>query len=120
MICKMFSRHWRYVDDLCDLFSIPKSAARDDFIGLVDVAAHFAHRGKVYDLSDIVTEICREMKMSKLVYWSRLKRAARPILEADVSTLRALGLDVDAAPQTVPALVRAIVEVVKDDRLYDE
>lgn len=115
----MSVRLWRNVYDLCAMYEMVHSRAGEDFVGLVDVCAYYAHRGG-YDLNAIVDRLCEQMHLSKVVYWSRLKRAAAPLLHADVRTLQHLGVKISRQPQNTADLVRALVETVKDDDFYEE
>lgn len=85
---------WTGPEELLMLFSIdPSAPGADDFADLVWLSAtvlKFPELG--CGTYSVAVQMMRERKWSPLVYWSRIKRGCRPLIEAGAETLRGLGL----------------------------
>lgn len=87
-------QYFRDAAELVQLFEIDtRKPAVADFILLCDLYGLMS-RFPQYSVtvSDLAVMAMRERKLSPKVFWSRMKRAIRPLLEADAETLRALGV----------------------------
>lgn len=109
---------WRYVEELCDLFGMGDTPSRRDFVALIDCAAWYEAHGMKRDISDLASELSKELGQSTVVFWSRLKRCAKPLLDAAPETLTALGVPCGKRCGNTSELCRKIVAAVKDDELY--
>jgi len=73
---------------------------------------------------DLLGEIARgymsAAHISPLVYWSNVKRAVRPLIDAGGETLRALGLPVEEEPLSCVVIARAIVDVTYQEIPEDD
>lgn len=85
---------WRTADDLCALFDVdPAGPGVDDWIDLVTLGlplAAFPDEG--YCLTDVVRGLLKTRKWSPMLFWSRMKRGLRPMLDASPDTWEALGV----------------------------
>lgn len=102
-------------DQFLALFEVnTESKGAEEFACLADLLAvmkHFPQYGVT--VSRLATTRMRQLKWSPRVYWSQMRRALRPILEAEPSTLRALGLPlIEGAALTCPYLAECLAQVV--------
>lgn len=68
-------------------------------------------------LGDLARGFMRDNKVSPLIYWSTMRRAVRPLIEAEARTMKALGLqlrgpDRDQRPTTCLELAEMVVDVL--------
>lgn len=108
-------KSWRGCEGLLDLFSVPASEGRERFCDLVDMGALLVRFETVYGVGDLERAIMREKGWSPLVFWSCIKRAVRPLLQAGGETLRALGVPVEGEPATAHDLAVAIAAAVAEE-----
>lgn len=99
---------WNTAGELLELFGVDTSQTGARYF--IDVAELLSCTMKFHPVRfhDLLSVQLRELRISPLVFWSLQKRALRPLLEADLSTLKALGCEFDEAPQTVAALVQGV------------
>lgn len=102
---------WKDSQELLDLFSIPRTAWSDKFCALCDMGAISRRFGGSFMIRDISRSYMSACHISPLVYWSNMKRAVRPLLDAGGDTLRALGLPIVGDPMSCVELVQAVVDV---------
>lgn len=96
---------WKTAGELLELFGVDTSQTGARYF--IDLTELFSCTIKYHPVRfrDLLRVQLREQRISPLVFWSLQKRALRPLFEADLSTLKALGCDLEEAPQTVSALV---------------
>lgn len=108
------SRAWKDEIELMQMFSIDTEAeGAKDFSTLCSLTAlfvRFPDVGKTF--YDVAAMRMRELHWSPVVFFGRIKRAIRPLYDAELGTLADLGLPVDAETITVPALVKAVARVM--------
>ena len=104
-------RPWENCGELLSLFSIQRSKWAELFIDLVESGA-VVLRFTGYDLGDLERQMMRELHLSPLVFWSNIKRAVRPLLDAGPATLQALGLPVGSGLMTGHDLALSIATVL--------
>lgn len=68
-----------------------------------------------YELGDLERRMMRELHVSPLVFWSNIKRAVRPLLDAGPATLQALGVPVLRDLVTGHDLALALAQVLAAD-----
>lgn len=114
----MIMQYFRDSEELLSLFEIdPKKPGAQDFLCLCDMYAIMC-RFEQYrvTVADLAAVLMRQRKLSPLVFWSRMRRAVRPLIEADAETLRALGIPcgyrADDHTRTCPELAAEIGETV--------
>ena len=91
----MIMQYFKEAEELCSLFEINTAKpGAEDFICLCDLYALMSRYGEQYHItvSDMAVMLMQQRGLSPMVFWSRMKRAIRPLIEADASTLRALGV----------------------------
>ena len=107
-------QYFKDAEELLQLFEIDtNSPGAEDFYVLADLYALMSrfpqYRVSVADLARLRMQ---ERKLSPLVFWSRMKRAIKPLVEAEAETLRALGVpcgwDSMSHKQTCPELIGSI------------
>lgn len=84
---------WNTAVEFLELFSVRVSAGADWFTGLVELLALY----KCYPefgigKREITRHELRRLRVSPMIYWANMRRALRPLMDADPNTLRALGL----------------------------
>lgn len=87
-------QYFRDCAELLSLFEIdPNKPGAEDFIALSDVYGLMS-RFPQYSVTvaDLAALLMRQRRLSPRVFWSRMKRAVRPLIEAEAETLRALGV----------------------------
>lgn len=109
-------RPWNTCAELLRLFGIePKSdkwAARAcDLVEFAAILGHFSGEDR---LGDLERRFMRDLKVSPLIFWSQLKRALRPLIDAGGDTLRALGVPLIGDAPTVHALLLAVAAVLRE------
>lgn len=99
---------WKTAGELLALFGVDTSQTGARYF--IDLAELLSCTIKYHPVRfrDLVSVQLRELRISPLVFWSLQRRALRPLLEADISTLRALGVDLVEPPQTVGALLQGV------------
>ena len=101
---------------LLEMFSIDtKSNGAKDFCLFVELTAAILNYPQ-YKVGphDVARAMMRESGLSPLVFWSRIKRACKPLFDADVSTLRALGLVIPDGEITGYVLALSVAVAVAD------
>ena len=102
---------WELPEDLLMLYEIdPSAPGARDFCDLVSLSAEVLRFPELgCGTWAVAKQFIRERRWSPLVYWSRIKKAVRPLLEAAPDTLAALGLTIDGDKQmTAYALAHAV------------
>ena len=101
--------------DLCELFGIDtKKPGAEDFICIADMVAlmlrYDSYRCTVADLAGLRMS---NRGLSPKVFWSRMKRTLRPLIEAEAETLKALGIPAPGEPgRTCPHLAHQVGEAL--------
>lgn len=88
-------QYFKESEELLQLFEIDTNKpGAQDFLCLCDLYALMSRYQEQYrvTVSDMAALLMQQRKLSPLVFWSRMKRAIRPLIEADATTLRALGV----------------------------
>lgn len=87
-------QYFRDCEELLSLFEIdPRKPGAEDFATLSDLYGLMSRYPQYsVTVADLATLLMRQRKLSPKVYWSRMKRAIRPLIEAEAETLRALGV----------------------------
>lgn len=88
-------QYFKDAEDLLALFEIdPRKPGAQDFLCLCDLYALMSRYASTYDVtvSDLARVLMQQRRLSPLVFWSRMKRAIRPLICAEQSTLTALGV----------------------------
>lgn len=87
---------WSTVGELLDLFCVSRGAVGALwFEALAEtIAAYKAFPDLGVTVPDIIRGQMSRLHVSSMVFWANQRRALRNILEADIQTLRELGLDV--------------------------
>jgi len=107
-------QYFKDAEELLELFGIDTSKpGAEDFYVMADLYGLMSrfpqYRVTVADLARLRMQ---ERKMSPMVFWSRMKRAIKPLVEAEAETLRALGVpcgwDSMTHKQTCPELIGSI------------
>lgn len=99
---------WSTAGELLQLFDVDTSSTGARyFIDLVELYSCCLKYHPVR-FRDLVSAHLRDLRISPLIFWSQQRRALRPLMEADMDTLRALGVALVEPPQTVAALVQAV------------
>lgn len=106
--------HWSNPVELMELFGIDtsKQGAKDFDTLCMLVQLFRTHKDENIYFQDVVSAMCRENNISELVFWSRIKRTIRPLLDADNRVLQALGVKCYAHYHTVPVMVQSIVDAM--------
>lgn len=86
---------WSSVGDLLDLFCVSRGAVGALwFEALAEtIAAYKAFPDLGVTVPDIIRGEMSRLHVSSMVFWANQRRALRNILEADITTLRELGLE---------------------------
>ena len=110
-------QYFRDAEELLVLFGIdPAKPGAEDFYVLAELyglmSQYPQYRVSVADLAKLRM---KERKLSPRVFWSRMKRTIRPLIEADASTLRALGVP---CGYTTEDHVRTCPELIGDVGSY--
>lgn len=105
------------VRDFLELFSVDCSrGGAEDFISLTELySLCLAFPEYQVSFGALVKRTLKEKKLSPLVYWSRIKRDVREILEADDETLDCLGVELPRdrnAADLSKALAAALADVM--------
>lgn len=107
-------QYFKDCEELLSLFEIDaEKPGAEDFYVLADLYGLMSrfpqYRVTVADLAKLRM---KERKMSPLVFWSRMKKAIKPLLDTDAETFRALGVpcgwDSMGHHKTCPELIGAI------------
>ena len=88
-------QHFQEAGELLDLYGIDQSKpGAQDFVVLADLYGLMSRYQDQYPctVADLARLLMKNRKLSPMVFWSRMKRAIKPLMEADVDTLRALGI----------------------------
>lgn len=87
-------QYFRDCTELMTLFEIdPEKPGADDFATLADLYGLMSRYPQYsVTVADLAALLMRQRKLSPKVFWSRMKRAIRPLVEAEAETLRALGV----------------------------
>lgn len=87
---------WTSVGELLDMFCVERGAVGALwFEALAEtIAAYKAFPELGVSTQDIIRGHMSRYHVSSMIYWANQRRALRNILEADIQTLRELGLDV--------------------------
>lgn len=107
-------QYFRDGKELLELFGVdPNKPGAEDFYCLADLYGLMSRFPQYHvTVADLARLRMGERKLSPLVFWSRMKRAIRPLLEADAETLRALGVPCGWSSmehrQTCPELIGCI------------
>lgn len=109
----MQERVWVSAEDLLMLFCVdPSTPGAADFCRLVREAALLLQFPELQSGTwAVATSVMRQRHWSPMVYWSRQKRVLKPLLEAEASTLEALGLKL-GDKHTVYALAHAAASCI--------
>ena len=99
------------------MMSVPEGFGRRNFEDLVNLGACLKHWYPFNNLGDLARGFMRDLKVSPLIYWATMRRAVRPLIEAEAQTLEALGLqlrgpDHDQRPTTCLELAEMVVDVL--------
>lgn len=113
------------VKDFLELFSVDCSrGGAKDFIDLTELyALCLAFPEYEVSFGALLRRFLKERKLSPLVFWSRIKRDVKEILEADDDTLDALGVELPPernGADLSKALAAALSDVIRegDPALY--
>lgn len=100
---------WSSPEELLVMFSIdPSLPAAQDFCQLVsDSALLLAHPELKCGTWAVAQGFLRRRHWSPMLFWSRQKRLLRPFFDADIDTLRGIGLDVLPDKLTAYAIAHA-------------
>lgn len=88
-------QYFKDAEDLLNLFEIDtRKPGAQDFLCLCDLYALMSRYSTTYDVTvaDLARVLMQQRRLSPLVFWSRMKRAIRPLICAEQSTLTALGV----------------------------
>ena len=88
-------QYFKDAEDLLSLFEVDLGKpGTQDFLCLCDLYALMSRYADTYDVtvSDLARVLMKQRRLSPLVFWSRMKRAIRPLIETEQSTLTALGV----------------------------
>lgn len=88
-------QYFKDAEDLLNLFEIDtRKPGAQDFLCLCDLYALMSRYTATYDVTvaDLARVLMHQRRLSPLVFWSRMKRAIRPLISAEQSTLTALGV----------------------------
>lgn len=88
-------QYFKDAEDLLNLFEIDtRKPGAQDFLCLCDLYALMSRYSSTYDVTvaDLARVLMQQRRLSPLVFWSRMKRAIRPLSCAEQSTLTALGV----------------------------
>lgn len=99
------------------MMSVPEGFGRRNFEDLVNLGACLKHWYPYKKLGVLARGFMRDLKVSPLIYWSTMRRAVRPLIEAETRTLEALGLqlrgpDQDQRPTSCHELAEMVVDVL--------
>lgn len=109
-------RPWNTEVEFLELFGV--NTAEDgsqDFCTLCALTAlfiRFPECGKSY--YDVVSKRLRELHWSPMVFYARIRKSIKPVIDAGKDTLAGLGMVVEAENVTVPALVKAIAPILAE------
>lgn len=117
----MSDRVWNSPEELLLLFSCdPSTPGGVDFCQLVrDSAQLLAFPELGSGTWGVATYVMKQRRWSPLVYWSRIKRAARPILDAEDETLAGLGLSLEGKRSAYALAHAAAVVLAADGGEYE-
>ena len=88
-------QYFKDSEDLLALFEIDqKKPGAQDFLCLCDLYALMSRYSTTYavTVADLARLLMQQRGLSPLLFWSRMKRAIRPLICAEQSTLTALGV----------------------------
>lgn len=110
------SRPWNTEGEFLELFGVNcDEEGSQDFCTLCAVTAlflRFPECGKSY--YDVVSKRLRELHWSPMVFYARIRKSIKPVIDAGKDTLAGLGVVVEAESVTVPALVKAIAPILAE------
>ena len=107
--------HWKSAKELLELFDVDCSRnGAQNFVELAELLGLMMAFPELGVNDHLLTRsYLRTLRMSPLVFWSRMKRDLAPILEAEDITLDALGVP-PVYSRTCPALVGAVAAALAD------
>ena len=111
----MNMQYFEDAGELLELFGIDTDKpGAQDFACIADMVAlmlrYDSYRCTVADLAAVQM---RTRKLSPKVFWSRMKRTLRPLIEAEAETLKALGIPAPGEPgRTCPHLAHQVGEAL--------
>ena len=88
-------QYFKDAEDLLNLFEIDtRKPGAQDFLCLCDMYALMSRYTTTYGVTvaDLARMLMNQRRLSPMVFWSRMKRAIRPLISAEQSTLTALGV----------------------------
>ena len=120
----------RYFEDITDFLALfevnEQSPGVVDFGSLVVLVSCTRAFGAADEitLGRLATRMMRDAKLSPMIFWSRMRRALRPVLEAGRDTLVELGIDGSFLPEgrapTCPELIQAVASCVEYSGVTDD
>ena len=105
---------WGNAEQLLELFCVDCSKnGAIDFIGLAEIGGELLQFPE-YGCSfyDVAVALMRQHKLSPLVFWSRIKRHCAALMNADKSTLEALGLKLKGDKPTAYEVTAAVAAAI--------
>lgn len=109
-------RPWKTEVELLELFGVnTEEDGSQDFCTLCALTAlfiRFPECGKSY--YDVVSKRLRELHWSPMVFYARIRKSIKPVIDAGKDTLAGLCIVVEAETVTVPALVKAIAPILAE------
>lgn len=110
-------RHWKNLDDLCDLYGIDKSRGGGALFWEL-VMCTWVLNGSGYHARDYAAAYRREAKISPLVYCSLMKRAVWQLLDASDEEL--MEMELQPHHRNVYDLAEAIAAAMEQERTPDD